>query len=64
MNAMKLIAVGALAAGLATGAAQPAAAQTPVSACGKLARGSYKLTQNLTTTGSCSCWPTTSSRWT
>lgn len=42
-----------LAAGLATRAAEPAAAQTALSACGSLTKGSYKLTRNLTTTGHC-----------
>ena len=42
-----------LATGLATAAAEPASAQTPLSACGQLFKGSYKLTKNLTTTGHC-----------
>lgn len=35
------------------GTAAPASAQTALSACGALTKGSYKLTRNLTTTGSC-----------
>ena len=42
-----------LAASLATAAADRAAAQTQLSACGSLTKGSYKLTRNLNATGHC-----------
>ena len=54
MNGTKLIALAALlTTALLTGRAEPAPAQTPLSACGTLTKGSYVLTKNLTPTGSC-----------
>ena len=54
MKATRSLALAALmATGLFTAAAIPAPAQTALSACGQLTKGSYKLTKNLTATGHC-----------
>ena len=48
-----LVLAALLTAGLATAGADRATAQTVLSACGSLTKGSYKLTRNLTATGHC-----------
>ena len=53
MGTRSLALAALLATGVATAAAAPASAQTALSACGSLTKGSYRLTKNLTTTGHC-----------